>query len=170
MCEQVLCSLDSSQSVCAVPDMTNSFPKPPESLKSPPQSPGGVCAQSKAGTGVGERSICAVFRGSKPHLHIFPSPAFPRELQSPPGASRLAVVGRRIPWKANTEQQSTPCEPCLGETHAQTCLVCHSRSELHDCEMRTHENISLWWKWSFHYGAVLNHYINGGFSRFFPWG
>lgn len=114
MCEQILCFLDSSHSVCAVPNMTNSFPKSPEIPKSLPQSPGGVCTQPKAERGVGERSICAVFRASNPPLHIFPFPAFARELQSPPGASRhtnLAVVGRRIPWKANTEQQSSPCAP-----------------------------------------------------------
>lgn len=103
MCEEVLCFAGCSQSVCAVPEMTDSLPKPPKSPKPPSQSTGGAGTKPKSERGLGGKtSNCAIFRTSKSPRQ-FPLSCLSlgggREQQCPPGATCLCPDTHvECPW------------------------------------------------------------------------
>lgn len=93
MYEEVLCFAGCSQSVCAVPEMTDSLPKPPKSPKPPSQSTGGAGTKPKSERGLGGRRVIVLSLGPA-NLHGKVSPFLPlpgegRELQCLPGAACL---------------------------------------------------------------------------------
>lgn len=144
MCEQASCFFDCSQSVCALLEMTNSFPKPPESPKLPSQSTGGVYAQPNAGRGVGERSILFVlYLGPASLLCTFP-PSLPlpgaRELQSPLGDTCLAPALRVGVW--GTPSTLQVCKQQHSRVTVSAAVHC-----LLELLLSLHPGM-LWWWWA----------------------